>query len=368
MLLVAVTVGCALSPPDGPPPPLPTPEVFGALHFGSPGLDAVQALNRRPAALVSPGAPGSPDPAASGPPSMPDAQSGAVGTPAAYSLDALAGRPDIVPLLDSLPIARSLVSAQEAFLPGYGGPFPVLRATRLDPLAASWAADATLVRANVSPEELRGGLPPPPMVCVYNPFGPPWDLVYVSESKQEALRFLVDERRILVLHLRWQRPGVDMPPPTVVPPGATPVQNWPPVSREAAREKLLAALRTPGAVGSEERARWNGFYSQPHAEPSYYPDAEPNLAPGPVYDVPETTMWRTALQQILGRWVWVFHTDAATAPVASSGTAPYGVLCTTVPGTPRLVTEPAAFGMVDATTGQVIRFTRPVRRLVRTPG
>lgn len=366
VLLSALALGCALTPPDAPPPPLPAPSGFTNLRFGAPGLDAVQALNRRPPDLVAPAAATSPDPAAPTAAQLPYAQSGGIGTPAAYSLDALLGRPEAITTYRDLPVRRSLMGVREAILPGFGGTFPTLRTERLDPLVASWAPDAALVRANVSASELQGGSPPPTPICGPYFGGPPWDVVYVSESKQEALRFFVDDRRILVLHLSWQRPGIDMPPPPVLTPGGSPAPGWPPIGREAAVSKLESVLRTPGAVSEEERARWNYFHSIPHAEPSYYADEAPNLEPGPVYELPASLAWNASLQQILGRWVWVLQADAA--PTASPSPAAYRILCTTFPGVPHLEPAGAAFGMVDAETGTVIRFTRPARRIDRTPG
>lgn len=369
LLLSALALGCALTPPDGPPPPLPAPSTFANLRFGTPGLDAVQALNRKPPDLVSPTTATSPDPAAVTAAQLPYAQSGGIGTPAAYSLDAILGRPEVITSYRDLPVRRALMGVKEAILPGFGGAFPTLRAERLDPLVASWAPDAKLVRANVSQEELQGGSPPPRPICVYTPvYGPPWDVVYVSESKQEALRFFVDDRRILVLHLSWQRPGIDMPPPPVLTPGGSPAPGWPPVGREAAVSRLAAALRTPGTVSEEERARWNYFHSLPHAEPSYYADEAPNLEPGPVYELPASLTWNASLQQILGRWVWVLQADAAPSASPSPAPATYRILCTTIPGVPHLEPAGGAFGMVDAESGTVIRFTRPARRIDRTPG
>jgi hypothetical protein len=366
VLVPALALGCALAPdlPGTPPGTEATPELpaFASLRFGPPSLDAVEALGHVPP-LVAP--PAGEDPAPSLAPRLPHAQSGDVGTHAAYSLDTLMGQPETRFTVQGLPFLRALTGFQEAVLPGYTGPFVKLRSNVIQPFVTAWATDATLVRANVSPEELKGSELPPTFVCGPH-YGPPWDLVYVSASRQAALRFLVRDHRILVLRLEWQRPGSDMPTPNVPPPDV-PAFAWPPVNREAAIQKLVAALRTPGAVGAEEQTRRNHFHGTPHAEPSHYADQAPGLEPGPIYEVPADTAWEAALLYVLGRWVWVLHAPATATASPTPSPAGFRVLCTTAPSEPRLVTQGAPYGMVDAERGDVIRFARPVRRIERFP-
>ena len=362
LILPILAVGCALMPPGAPtgaPSPIASAMTFDGLIFGAPSLDAVRTLQQVPPALLD--APAAEDRATPLAPMVPFAQSGEVGTPATYSLDALIGRPEAIVTLHDVRLRRALTGFDEAFLPGFSGSFQALQ-ERLKPLVATWSPDARLVRGNVSPQELSGRGEPPVIPC--GPvFGPPWDLVYASATKQEVLRFLVAGHRIQVLKLSWAVPGREMPPPPITP-GGSPTA-WPPVSREVAIAKLEEALRTPGAPGLEERNRWNYFHGTPHAEPSYDPDeAPPNMAAKPIYALSPEVTWDASLQSILGRQVWVLQAASAATSTSSAG---FRVLCTTPPGLPRLKVEGGAFGMVDAERGDVIRFARPAQRIDRSP-
>jgi hypothetical protein len=365
LFLPVLAVGCALTPPGALTgmPPGASAIAFSDLIFGAPSLDAVRTLHQAPPALLASPAPAYPaSPLA---PMVPFAQSGEVGTPASYSLDALLGRSEAITIVSDVRLRRALTGFEEAFLPGFSGTFQALQ-ERLKPIVATWAPDAQLVRSNVTPEELRGEGPPPPAICVYPNYGPPWDLVYASIAKQEVLRFRVAGHRIEVLKLSWATPGRDMPPPPIAPDGS-PVA-WPPVSREIAVEKLKTALRTPGAISVEERNRWNYFHGTPHAEPSYYPDtAPPNLVAGPIYELGADLGWDASLQSILGRQVWVLHATSVDPPALSLSSGGFRVMCTTAPGMPRLRVVGDAYGLVDAETGDVIRFARPAQRIDRTP-
>ena len=126
------------------------------------------------------------------------------------------------------------------------------------------------------------------------------------------------------------------------------------MDNDAALKAMITAIETRGFKGEEEKTGLDYFLGSPYAtNASCF--GPPMTGPGSqeaLYEVPPDARWNTSLQVILGKPVWQLNFYANSKPM--DPTQGYWV-------------NLSANGMVDATTGAVIRFQRPSRQLIPTP-
>ena len=220
-------------------------------------------------------------------------------------------------------------------------------ATVVAPVLAAWATDAKLT-SSYGTTDGGGLLPTPAAGASPYPGGPgTWSLSYYAASRSELLTFVITPEKTTVVRERWA--PLDL--------AAYPAK----VDNDAATLALLHAVRTRGFQGEEEQTGLDHFLGIPFGSGYGYgggvvvvppvpaPDARPttlaSVPPDEVqYDVPVDASWSESFQVILGKPVW--QLSAYGNASQGSGAGYY---------------DSGAQGLVDATTGAVIRFMRPTR-------
>jgi hypothetical protein len=211
-----------------------------------------------------------------------------------------------------------------------------------------------------------------------------WRLTYLSPTRNEMLSFFVTPQKTLIVRMRWA-------PLTLSPESVT-------VDSASAIKKLIAAIEDKSARGEEEKSGLDYFLGTPFDQPKT-PNGDDNYSKAEVvYDVPDKVRWNVSLQSVMGRMVWELNyygyeemgygggviaasTGTAVAVAAPAAEAKFALQSTPAimpmprpmpssqPGQPGEWRESYfqnnARGMIDAQTGAVIRFTRPVRHFYR---
>ncbi len=318
-----------------------------------------------PAATTAPGTsmpvPGGP----SGPPAPPEGlnsgnMNGGYGYAYGYGPGFFGGEP------------TTLISLTQSETVGSKGPYRQLIEAVVQPVVKDWAADAKLMMSNATtgtdglltespssppPSGFRAGCEP----MYGSPSDSGWRLTYLSASRREMLNFYVMPAKTLVIRARWA--PMDL--------AATPVA----VDNDVALRSLATAIETRGFKGEEEKSGLDYFMGGSFGQGCFGPVAMP--APYPyggsqenrtevVYDVPDNARWNTSLQVILGKPVWELSFYAQPEPPKPTvAPGPQGEM--PVYDDPGFYFNSSARGLVDATTGAVIRFSRPHRQFYAKP-
>ncbi|MNS44794.1 hypothetical protein D3C72_772450 [compost metagenome] len=296
----------------------------------------------------------------------------------------------------------ALVSVTEAETAGSKGSFQDIVKTVAAPVIKAWAKDARLVQSNASlgndgqvfndpnaPTLNKGN------VNVYGGgyYGeaPGWRLNYLSPSRHEALNFFVTAQKTLIIRMRWA-------PLSLAPENVS-------VDTSTAIKKLIGAIEDKGFRGEEEKSGLDYFLGTAFEQPKTPGGDDQYHKAEVVYDVPDRARWNATLQQVMGRLVWelsyynqVEYPATTAGSTGSAGTAvavdsvvatkvvsnlKFGLLQVSAArpaiappypqdGQPQPSGEwresyfqNSAQGMVDAQSGAVIRFTRPMKHFYR---
>ena len=201
----------------------------------------------------------------------------------------------------------------------------------LTPLRQAWAADAALVTTysfqgpRFAPSEGYDPDATQTVVGILNAAG--WPLAYVSREKREALYLYASG---LVVRIRWQPPdltGADVP-----------------VGAAEAVRRYAAAMRDPATRSLEERTGLDHFLGLPYAEayPASTWDQWNNHDDDvPAFDFPADAPWEAQfLYEYAGKPVWLIGVPTGGG---------FGG------------------GLVDAYSGELVRFHRVTRRWVLGP-
>lgn len=250
-------------------------------------------------------------------------------------------------------VPMALVSIAEAEAPGSKGPLKQIMADVVTPVLEDWAPDAHLVGSSGTLGNDGAALVPSPVPSAYPGFNASydagWRLSYVSPSRQEALNFTVMADKTIAIRMRWAPLNM----------ATTPIV----VDADEALKKLKAAIEDAQARSEEEETGLDYFLgtSFQAAMPMMTGSREAMPPPPyqeriePLYAVPANARWNVQLQAVLGKLVWELH----FYPQYDPNSPPMPQLDHYVDATGR--------GMVDATTGTVIRFSRPSKRYYPQP-
>jgi hypothetical protein len=240
----------------------------------------------------------------------------------------------------------TLVSISQAETAGSKGPYLAMMAGVVTPVIKAWASDAQLVGSSGSTgaDGLLTGASPSPVPSCGGYYGPvqenSWTLGFYSAGRSEMLTFMVTEAKTTIMRAHWA--PLDL--------AATPIA----VDNDAALKALVKAIQTRGFQGEEEKSGKDYFLGSPYATNAgcFGP---PLTGPGStevLYEVPPDARWNANLQVILGKPVWQLN-FYANKPVDTYQQGYY--------------LNMSAGGMVDATTGAVIRFGRPSKQTFVVP-
>lgn len=297
----------------------------------------------------------------------------------------------------------ALVSITEAETAGSKGSFQDIVKAVAAPVIKAWAKDARLVQSNASlgndgqvfndpnaPTLNKGN------VNVYGGgyYGeaPGWRLNYLSPSRNEALNFFVTAQKTLIIRMRWA-------PLSLAPENIS-------VDTSTAIKRLIGAIEDKGFRGEEEKSGLDYFLGTAFEQPKTPGGDDQYHKAEVVYDVPDRARWNATLQQVMGRLVWelsyynqVEYPTTTAGSTGSAGTAvvdaavatkvvsnlKFGLLQVSA-ARPAIAPMPypmpdgqpqpsgewresyfqnSAQGMVDAQSGAVIRFTRPMKHFYR---
>lgn len=351
-LLPLLLAGCAAIAPPGGVTPGNSAEPLAGLSFGP-----LTAQNARYVVVPSGTQAGSSAPTApttatgvpaSGPASLPATGSGTGQAAGATSGNVWGGYYGYGPFYGG-EAPQALVSLTEATAAGSRGPYTRAVAAIVAPVLQAWASDARLTSSTgVTGQD--GLLPDQEATAAASAgYTPGWTLSYFSAARKELLTFAIGPTKTTVVRERWA--ALDL--------AAVPIA----VDNDAALTALVAAIKTPGAQGEEERSGQDYFLGVPFtsapqggvaiAVPPVAASA-PTATPSPdqvLYDLAADVPWNASLQVILGKPVWQFYAMSYAKPAT---------------GTPDHY-DGGAQGMVDARTGAVIRFMRPVRHFYVLP-
>ncbi|MDB5098844.1 MAG: hypothetical protein JWM80_3265 [Cyanobacteria bacterium RYN_339] len=241
----------------------------------------------------------------------------------------------------------ALVSITQAETTGSQGPYRQMMATVVTPVVKAWAADAQLITSNGNTGSdglLTGSSPSPIPSCAPVYYGQDqqngWNLVYYSAARGEMLNFTVAQAKTLIVRTRWA--PMDLSAPIAV-------------DNDAALQGLITAIKTQGVKSEEEKSGKDYFLGSPYSATNgmcFGPVASGPNHTETVYDVPADARWNTSLQMMLGKPVWQLNFYAN----GQKDTYQQGFYFNN-----------SANGMVDATTGAVIRFGRPSKQFFGTP-
>lgn len=268
----------------------------------------------------------------------------------------------------------TLVSLTQSEAAGSRGPYKDLLTTVIRPVITDWASDAKLLTSNATtgndglltePGPPPEGMPPGCEAYYGAPNETAWRLTYFSASRSEMLNFYVTPARTLIVRARWAPLDLD----------GTPVA----VDNDVALRSLVAAIETQGFQGEEEKSGLDYFMGgtfgqrcdgpMPMKGPPMPVGKEGEFRTEVVYDVPDNARWNVNLQVILHKPVWelTFYAqpDASPMPVPMKMPSP-GVSMPPYED-PGFNFNNSARGLVDATTGAVIRFNRPSKHYYPRP-
>jgi hypothetical protein len=239
----------------------------------------------------------------------------------------------------------TLVSITQAETAGSKGPYLSMMSNVITPVIKAWAKDAQLVNSsgNTGSDGLLTSSTPSPVPSCGGYYGPDqqsaWNLAYYSAGRSEMLTFMVTEAKTTILRTHWA--PLDL--------AATPIA----VDNDAALKALITAVETRGFKGEEEKTGLDYFLGSPYATNAgcFGPPMTGPGAQEALYEVPPDARWNANLQLILGKPVWQLNFYANKPMDPAQG---YWV-------------NMSASGMVDATTGAVIRFQRPSKQQIPQP-
>ncbi len=300
----------------------------------------------------------------------------------------------------------ALVSAQEAELPGSKGGLQEIMNTIAAPVLKNWATDARLVSSfatlgadgllaeGVDSDTSIGspiGMVKPAVAIALPDRGGPvvepggmWSLIYNSTRRNEVLQFHVRRSKTTVIRMRFA-------PVQLV---AERVQ----VDSAEAVKRLTKAITDKAFQSIEEKSRKDYFTGQSFEQPQTGQWDNEYSRTEVVYAVPGKARWNASLEQSLGKLVWqlnFYSSEGGDVPVPMMGDAEPGAVSSStsavsesepgVSGGSAGMIAPApcvpsfkpgtqwrqgwfnnsGSGLIDAQTGEVIRFSRPTRSFYR---
>lgn len=338
LLTVAVLAGCAA-------PGLPGPQRLDAATIGPLGGLTFKPLTAQNSRFMG-GAPTSPGvPQMAMPAAMPSA-SALASSGGSVSGNLYGGSYGYGYYGGGTSVPMALVSISEAEAPGSKGPLKQILADVVTPVLKDWAPDAHLVSSTGSLGNDGAALVPSPVPSApgyYPSYDTGWRLSYVSPSRQEALNFTVMADKTVAIRMRWAPLNL----------ATTPIE----VDADEALKKLKAAIEDAQFRSEEEKSGLDYFLG------TSFGTASPVMMPPPpyqerieaLYAVPANARWNVQLQSALGKLVW----ELSFYQVYDEKNPPMPATDYYVDGNGR--------GMVDATTGAVIRFSRPSKRYFPQP-
>lgn len=292
----------------------------------------------------------------------------------------------------------ALVSITEAETGGAKGSFQDVIKNVAAPVIKAWAADGRLVSSNAvlgsdgqifNDPNAQSARKPGLDVYSGGYYGEQagWRMTYLSPTRNELLNFFVTPQKTLIVRMRWA-------PLSLSPESVT-------VDSASAIKKLIAAIEDKTARAEEERTGLDYFLGTPFEQPQTPNGDNTYNKVEVVYDVPDRARWNVSLQSVMGRMVWELNyysydevgygggviaagTSTAVA-VAAPPVATKFALQQVSAARPAIAPMPMpmpmpsgqagawresyfqnnAQGMVDAQTGAVIRFTRPMKHFYR---
>lgn len=278
----------------------------------------------------------------------------------------------------------ALVSLQQAEAAGVNGGFKEVVAQVAAPAVKEWAQDARLVQTQALVDQ-EGKLFPAPegSEVASNPLDgfygdrSGWRLVYRSSARGEVLIFTVTSAKTLVIRLRWAPLNLD--PARVA------------VDSGAAIQSVAQAVASRSAQSEEEKTGLDYFLGVKYQQPDIgYRDE--NNRTEVVFAVSPKTRWNVSLDMIMGKLVWNLNgyaNDEAANPdgpiampmpaivSARPEAAPGVAVGEPNPNEPVSYCSPAnpvermgwynqsIQAMVDAESGAVIRFSRPMKHFYK---
>lgn len=290
----------------------------------------------------------------------------------------------------------ALVSITEAETGGGKGSFQDVIKNVAAPVIKAWAADGRLVSSNAvlgsdgqifNDPNAQGARKPGLDVYGGGYYGEQagWRMTYLSPTRNEMLSFFVTPQKTLIVRMRWA-------PLSLNPENVT-------VDSASAIKKLIAAIEDKSARAEEEKTGLDYFLGTTFEQPQT-PNGDNNYNKVEVvYDVPDRARWNVSLQSIMGRMVWELNyysyeemgygggviaagTGTAVAVAAPAVEAKFALQQVSA-ARPAIAPMPMpmpsgqagawresyfqnnAQGMIDAQTGAVIRFTRPMKHFYR---